>query len=142
MSAGKAYKISNLYRSENFKPASFKEEVTMAKDILFLLPKAFKDPNQPDKLFYCPHCLPVEGALASFKDKLKDLDVRYAEFTRPRQNVIALAGEDNQSLPLLILGEGRKTEHKTGDYNGHQLVAGAKPILAALAELYGIPVSH
>ncbi|AQT48074.1 MULTISPECIES: DUF3088 domain-containing protein [Bartonella] len=114
----------------------------MTKDILFLLPKSFTDANHPDKLFYCPHCLPIEGALASFKDQLHDLDVRHEEFPRPRQNVIALAGEDNQSLPLLVLGKGRTTSHKTGEYNGRQLVAGSAPILAALAELYGIPVSH
>ena len=114
----------------------------MSKDILFLLPKAFKDAKQPDKLFYCPHCLPIEGALSSYKDKLHELDVRYADFPRPREEVIAIAGEDNQSLPLLVLGEGRTTSHKTGEYNGHQLVAGSAPILAALAELYSIPISH
>lgn len=114
----------------------------MSKDILFLLPKSFKDKNQPDKAFFCPHCLPLEGALASYKDQLKDLEVRHEDFPRPRKNVIALAGEDNQSLPLLVLGKGRTTKHATGNYNGHVLVAGAKPILATLAELYNIPVSH
>ena len=114
----------------------------MSKDILFLLPKSFKDENQPGKEFFCPHCLPLEGALSSYKDKLKDLEVRHEEFLRPRKNVIAAAGEDNQSLPLLVLGKGRTSTHKTGEYNGHQLVAGDKPILAALAELYHITVSH
>lgn len=114
----------------------------MSNDILFLLPKSFKDEKHPDKEFFCPQCLPLEGALSSYKGKLKDLDVRYEEFLRPRYNVIAAAGEDNQSLPLLVLGKGRTSTHKTGEYNGHQLVAGDKPILAALAELYHIPVSH
>lgn len=114
----------------------------MAKDILYLLPSAFKDDNIPDKIFFCPHCLPVEGALSVYKHKLNDIDVRYADFPRPRQEVIAIAGEAHQALPLLILGKGRTTSHKTGEHDGHQLVAGSAPILAALAELYGIPVSH
>lgn len=114
----------------------------MPKDILFLLPKSFKDEKHLGEEFYCPHCLPVEGALFLYKDKLADLDVRHEEFKRPRHNVIDVAGEDNQSLPLLVLAKGRTTKYKTGEYNCHQLVAGSQAILSALAELYHIPVSH
>lgn len=109
---------------------------------LFLLEAAFEDPKYPGQRFHCRHCVVVEGLLAAFPVLQDHLDIHRVAFPRPRPAVIALVGEANQGLPVLVLPEGVQTTQATGEADGRTFVSGAEPIAAALAELYAIPAAH
>ena len=85
--------------------------------------------------------LEVEGLLASFPYLAANLDIERLPFPRPRQAVIALLGEENQSLPALIFGDGAIPD----DAERHGEVAFIKStrrILDLLAERHGFPRLH
>ncbi|AWH36944.1 MULTISPECIES: DUF3088 family protein [Stenotrophomonas] len=112
------------------------------KPILFLLDREFEDGQLPGQRFFCRHSLLLEGALSSIGGLDAQLDVRRIGFARPRREVIAEIGEQDQSLPKLVLPQGVHSEHATGAHHERQYVSGAEPILAALNGLLGIPVAH
>lgn len=99
------------------------------KDTLYLLKPGFEDPAYPGKAFYCWHCALMEGVLASFPDLAMKLDVRRVAWPKPRRVVADLLGEENQSLPVLVLAEGGFINDKDA-------------ILAALTERHGFPHPH
>ncbi len=51
-------------------------------------------------------------------------------------------GEENQSLPLLILSEGSSSKYQTGTYKGLNFISDKDAILKALTERHGFPESH
>ncbi|MDR6954463.1 hypothetical protein J2X65_003837 [Ancylobacter sp. 3268] len=114
----------------------------MPRDTLFLLKPGFTDPAYPGQLFYCWHCALIEGVLASFPQLAAPLDVRRIAWPRPRQAVIDLVGEANQSLPLLVLAAGQTSRHQTGEHGGRGFIADKDAILAALSERHGFPDPH
>ena len=114
----------------------------MTRDRLFLLRPDFVDPAYPGQRFYCWHCALLEGVLASFPDLAEKIDVARIAWPRPRQAVIELVGEDNQSLPLLVLADGATSAHQTGTHRGRAFIADKDAILAALTERHGFPVPH
>ena len=71
----------------------------------------------------------MEGVLASFPELADRLDVRRIAWPKPRREVVELLGEDNQSLPVLILAEGGFINDKDA-------------ILTALTERHGFPHPH
>ena len=73
------------------------------KPILFLLDREFEDGQIPGQRFFCRHSLLLEGALSSIDGLDAQLDVRRIGFARPRREVIAEIGEQDQSLPKLVL---------------------------------------
>ncbi len=113
-----------------------------ARDTLFLLQPDFQDPAYPGRRFYCWHCALIEGLLASFPDLARKLDVQRIAWPRPRQAVVSLVGEQNQSLPLLILAEGETSALQTGTANGFSFIAEKDSILHALSERHGFPEFH
>ncbi|CUT12291.1 hypothetical protein BF49_3371 [Bradyrhizobium sp.] len=114
----------------------------MTRDRLFLLGPGFEDPTFPGRRFYCWQCALIEGVLVSFPQLAGKLDVERIPWPRPRQAVIALAGEENQSLPLLVLAVGATSPHQTGSYQGRAFIADKDAILAALSERHGFPDPH
>ncbi len=56
--------------------------------------------------------------------------------------MVALAGEANQNLPLLVLADGAAAALATGTHNGIRFVNGKDRILAALSQRHGFPVPH
>lgn len=114
----------------------------MKRDKLFLLKPGFEDPAYPGQQFYCWHCALMEGVLTSFSDLASRIDVERIAWPRPRREVIDLVGEENQSLPLLVLAQGDKSPHQTGSYEGLAFISDKDKILAALAERHGFPVAH
>ncbi|MEO9527963.1 DUF3088 domain-containing protein [Roseibium sp.] len=98
-------------------------------DTLFLLAPGFKDPDYPGKTFYCWHCALMEGVLASCPALGAGLNVRRIAWPIPRREVVNLLGEDNQSLPVLVLSEGGFINDKDA-------------ILTALTERHGFPHPH
>ncbi len=99
------------------------------RDILFILAPGFRDPAYPGKTFYCWHCALMEGVPASFPDLAANLDVRRIGWPRPRREIADLPGEQNQSLPVLVLGEGGHINDKDA-------------ILEALSARHGFPLPH
>jgi len=109
---------------------------------LLLLKLPFKDPHISDEDFFCWNCLLLEGLLNQFPSKLSDLEVERHGFARPRKDVIDLLGEDNQSLPTLVLGDGVLAGHETGTFGNTRFIKGKDEILRALTQIYAIPAQH
>lgn len=112
----------------------------MAKDQIFLIAPGFTDPKRDDGPFICPFCNQVEGFLASFPHLAGSLQVTRLPFPRPRQPVIDLIGEDNQGLPVLVLGDNPPPDAKSG--NGNYFIDDTRRILDLLAERHGFPKVH
>ncbi|MBN3791146.1 DUF3088 domain-containing protein [Burkholderia sp. Ac-20353] len=109
------------------------------KDTLFILrPGFFKDSEGP---FYCGDSVSVEGLL-SFYPQLRDaVNVEYVDAPRPREPIVALIGEGNQSAPVLVLGE--KQTPKDGaiglrEHNGRRFIDSPADIRQYLSSQYGI----
>lgn len=112
----------------------------MAKDKLFLIKPGFTDSKRDDGPFVCPFCNQIEGLLASFPDLAQRIDVERVDSQRPRAEVIAVAGEANQGLPLLVFGDA-----PPDDASRHGEVAflqDTNRILTLLAERHGFPRPH
>jgi hypothetical protein len=74
---------------------------------LFLLKADFKDESRGDgKRYFCPDCVLIEGLLSYYPRLAKELEVKYVNFARPRQVLVDLLGEGNQSCPVLVLEDG------------------------------------
>lgn len=114
----------------------------MSRDKLFILKPDFEDPAYPGRRFYCWHCALMEGVLASFPALAKRLDVERVAWPRPRSAVIAVVGEDNQSLPLLVLGDDESGALNTRSLNGTRFIDDKDEILRALSLRHGFPEPH
>ena len=114
----------------------------MQRDILFLLKPGFSDPALPGQDFYCWHCALMEGVLASFPDLGAGLEVRRIAFPRPRVEVIALIGDANQSLPVLVLAEDAPGGLAAASHQGRQFVNEPMAILDMLHRRHGFPLPH
>ena len=112
----------------------------MAKDKIFLIAPGFTDPKRDDGPFICPYCNQIEGILASFPDLAAKLEVTRLPFPRPRQPVIDLTGEDNQGLPVLVLGDNPPADAKNA--GSQYFINDTSRILALLAERHGFPKVH
>ncbi len=112
----------------------------MAKDKLFLIKPGFTDPKRDDGPFVCPFCNQVEGLLASFPQLAERIDVERVDFPRPRAAVIALVGEGNQGLPLLVLDDNPPAD--ASHHEGIAFVPDTKRILELLATRHGFPKLH
>jgi hypothetical protein len=61
---------------------------------------------------YCSDSAPVEGVLSFFPQLRQLVDIHYLEFPRPREPLVKALGDQNQSLPVLILADNRKVKDK------------------------------
>ncbi|KQN78290.1 DUF3088 domain-containing protein [Devosia sp. Leaf64] len=109
----------------------------MAHDRLFLIDPGFEVTGRDDGPFVCPFCNQIEGLLASFPQLSLDIEVVRVAFPRPRQEVVALVGEANQGLPLLILGDKPPGDARVHD--GLHFVSDTERILELLAERHRFP---
>jgi hypothetical protein len=110
-----------------------------ARDKLLLLAPGFENPAFPGEQFYCWHCVLLEGLLSSFPELASQLIVERVAWPRPRQSVIDLVGESNQSLPLLLLARGSNPDLATGKHADQLFIAGKDAILQALHSRHGFP---
>lgn len=112
----------------------------MSRDKLYLISPGFSDPKHPGTVFVCPHCNAIEGLLASFPNLAAAIDVERVPFARPRQPVIDAVGEENQSLPVLLLAGDAPPD--ATERNGTRFVSATGHILELLAERHGFPRLH
>ena len=112
------------------------------RDRLFLLKADFEDPSYPGQRFYCWHCALLEGVLASFPSLSSKIDAERIAWPKPRRAIVEIVGEDNQSVPLLVLAADAPDELATGTFRGQRFVADKDAILHALSRRHGIPLPH
>lgn len=114
----------------------------MSRDKLFLLPPEFEDSHYPGKRFYCQYGSLIGSLLESFPELAKKIDVERVGFQHPRAPVVALVGEDNQSLPLLVLGDDPPAGLDAQIHGNVRFISDSKQILQALAKRHGFPEPH
>lgn len=115
----------------------------MARDRLYLLQTAFPDPKLSDGLYFCPFSNQIEGVLASFPALKDAVEIVRLPFPRPRPVVVELLGEENQGLPVLVLGDEKPVpEDAATAAGGLRFVSDTRRILELLAERHGIPRPH
>jgi hypothetical protein len=114
----------------------------MTRDHLFLLKPDFEDPAYAGQRFYCWHCALLEGVLASFPLLQSKIDVERIAWSKPRHAIVDIVGEDNQSMPLLVLADDAPAELATGAFRGRKFVDGKDAILTVLSRRHGIPRPH
>jgi hypothetical protein len=110
----------------------------MMRDSLFLLRPGFEDPEYPGRRFYCWHCALLEGVLASFPALSSQIDVERIAWPKPRRTLVDLVGENNQSVPLLVLADNAPQDLVTGSSRGIRFVKDKDAILTVLREVKGV----
>jgi hypothetical protein len=112
-------------------------------DRLYLLDNEFSDAEEPGRHFYCRDCMLLNGLLAAFPQKAERLEVIRVAHSRPRERVIAAVGQDNQSLPLLVLGsDGLPPAAEAQEHDGVLFINDFLPLLDALHVRHGFPEAH
>jgi hypothetical protein len=114
---------------------------TTTKPILFLLRAGFPGATHGQGGLYCPECATIAGLLYYYPQLVEALDVRLVDAPRPRPEVVAIVGEENQSCPVLVLPQG-DLPAGVPVANGRAFVSGPEPIVNFLAERYGTARSH
>lgn len=112
------------------------------KDRLYLLDNAFADAALPGRNFYCRDCITLNGLLAAFPDRGRDLEVIRVAYPQPRDAVIAAIGADNQWLPVLVFAADAPTELADGEHQGARFVTDMPRLLHALNVRHGFPEAH
>lgn len=113
----------------------------MTRDKLFLRPD-FLDPAFPGKWNYCWRCALIEGVLTSLPKLARNLDIERVKWSRPRQPAMEMVGEANQSLPLLVLADGRTSNHQSGKLEGQAFINDKDHILSTLSKRHVFPLPH
>ncbi|MDP9421831.1 MAG: DUF3088 domain-containing protein [Pseudomonadota bacterium] len=108
-------------------------------DTLYLMKPGFVNAGLGP--FYCGDSVSVEGLLSFYPELREKVDVHYLDFQRPRQPLIDALGEDNQSVPVLILEDGSTpVEDIVPDRaNGRRFIADEKIIRKYLSTRFGLP---
>jgi hypothetical protein len=106
----------------------------MSRDTLFLLEPGFTRSDHPAwQRFACPHSTLLEGLLAMQPALAERIEIHRLPFPRPRQPVVALLGEENQSLPVLILDPASPLPANTKQHLGRHYLQDARQIADYLA---------
>lgn len=108
----------------------------LQRDTLFILRAPFEDPAL-EGTWFCTSCATMEGVLLANPHWARAIDVKRCPYPRPRQDVIALIGEDNQSLPVLVLADSSKPPEGAKQFQGRHFLDEPKPITRYLAAIYG-----
>ena len=116
------------------------------QDRLFLLNPGFMDNRlQPEgQKYFCPFNAMLEGVLKYFPEVKKELEITYIDFPRPRKVIVDLLGEDNQSMPLLIIEKQNVdlSSLNVKEFQGNLFVVGSEEIVKYLSLAFHIPVPH
>lgn len=86
--------------------------------------------------YYCPGCAELIGLLEFYPELKEHIKIRRVNFARPRPELVALLGDDNQGCPVLVLDsepQNLPTHLKGQHAKGHAFVADAREIGEYLA---------
>ncbi|MBS89348.1 MULTISPECIES: DUF3088 domain-containing protein [unclassified Sphingobium] len=111
------------------------------KDQLYLMQPGFINAGLGP--FYCGDSVSVEGLLGFFPELREKVDVHYIAFPRPRQPLVDALGEENQSIPVLILADdvGEDSGLHPTRRNGRAFFSDEKAIRSYLSDKFGLPHS-
>jgi len=111
------------------------------KDTLFLFRPGFDDGGGT---YFCPYSAQVVGFLAYYPQVRETIDVVELGWPKPRQPLIDLIGDRNQSAPVLVLaGEPVEVARVTIDrFEGRAVVEKTIEIMRYLAATRGVPGPH
>lgn len=114
----------------------------MSKHTLFLLTPGFFDGEEGP--FFCPHSAALEGLLKYVPEIEIHVEIKRIGFTRPRQEITALLGEENQFTPVLILNENAedKEDAEISAQTGRAFLLGEIAISKYLHKTLGIMKPH
>lgn len=110
--------------------------MSLERDTLFIIKAPFEDAKLDGKWF-CASCATMEGALLANPHWAAHIDVRRMPFPRPRPDMIALIGEENQSMPALVLADGAQPPHGAKQHHGRYFLDEPKAITRYLAAAFG-----
>jgi len=108
----------------------------LARDTLFIIKAPFEDAALQGTWF-CTACATMEGALLANPHWATHIDVKRLPFPRPRHDVITLIGEENQSLPVLVLADASTPPEGAKEFEGRFFLDEPKPITRYLAAAHG-----
>ncbi|WP_404710736.1 DUF3088 family protein [Sphingomonas sp. MMS24-J13] len=90
--------------------------------------------------FYCGDSVSVEGFLSFFPELRAKVDVAYVEFPRPRLPIADLLGEENQSIPVLVLaGKPSSDRVSVKQANGVSFITNERDIRRYLSAKFDLP---
>ena len=78
--------------------------MSLGRDTLFILRAPFEDPEL-EGTWFCTSCAMMEGMLLANPQWARAIDVVRCAYPRPRREVIAAIGLENQSLPALVIAD-------------------------------------
>lgn len=119
------------------------ETTTMKPDRLYLLKPQFMDGALGP--YFCPGCAQMLGLLEFYPELKQHLEVRWVDYPRPRPELIELLGEENQSCPVLVLGNPPSPSLAVPplqESGGNWFVEGANEIATYLARVHRIGIPH
>jgi hypothetical protein len=108
----------------------------LRRDTLFILRAPFQD-VELEGTWFCTSCATMEGALLANPHWATHIDVKRSAFPRPRHDIIALLGEENQSMPVLVLADDATPSDEAKEFEGRYYLDEPKPITRYLAARYG-----
>ena len=110
--------------------------MSLRRDTLFIIKAPFEDPAL-EGTWFCTSCATMEGALLANPQWARSIDVKRMPFPRPRHDIIALLGEENQSMPVLVLADTSTPPGGAKEFEGRYFLDEPKPIARYLAATYG-----
>lgn len=110
--------------------------MSLKRDTLFVIKAPFEDPAL-EGTWFCRDCATMEGALLANPHWGRAIDVVRLPFPRPRREVIALLGEENQSLPALVIADLIKAPAEALMAGSQPYLTDPKAITRYLAASYG-----
>lgn len=111
--------------------------MSLKRDTLFILRAPFEDAAL-EGTWFCTACATMEGALLANPHWAARIEVKRMPFPRPRHDIVVLIGEDNQSMPVLVLADGSVApdDAKRAE-DGRAFIDEPKAITRYLAAAYG-----
>lgn len=114
---------------------------------LFLLKPGFTDGNsdKEGKKYYCPDCALIEGILKYYPQLEQIIEIHRVDFKRPRQSLVEIIGEENQSCPVLVIDNKQESSIDTSYFTseGDLLFVSSTELIARyFAERFGIGNLH
>jgi hypothetical protein len=108
----------------------------LTRDTLFILRAPFED-HELEGTWFCTSCATMEGALLANPHWARSIDVKRSAHPRPRHEIVTLLGEENQSMPVLVLADSSTPPADAKEFAGRYFLDEPKPITRYLAATYG-----
>jgi hypothetical protein len=108
----------------------------MRRDVLFLIKAPFED-HALEGTWYCHDCAALEGALLANAQWFRSIDVHRLPFPRPRHDLVALIGEENQDMPVLVLADASTAPDTVKIFGRRRFITDARAIARYLVSAYG-----